>query len=77
MSKSLKLKKLKLTQKIEALKGSMGTDNVEAIRKDFEALTNAFQPIAQKLYAKEQAQAQHAPSGDQEPVDEADYEVVD
>lgn len=69
--------KTEVNAKIEALKGSMGTDNVEAIRKDFEALTNAFQPIAQKLYAKEQAQAQHAPSGDQEPVDEADYEVVD
>lgn len=69
--------KTEVNAKIEALKGSMGTDNVEAIKKDFEALTNAFQPIAQKLYAKEQAQAQHAPSGDQEPVDEADYEVVD
>ena len=69
--------KTEVNAKIEALKGSMGTDDAEAIRKDFEALTNAFQPIAQKLYAKEQAQAQHAPSGDQEPVDEADYEVVD
>ena len=63
--------------KIEALKVSMASDNAEIIKKDLEALTNAFQPIAQKLYAKEQAQAQHAPSGDQEPVDEADYEVVD
>ena len=47
------------------------------MKKDFEALTNAFQPIAQKLYAKEQASSKQNPGNDQEPVDEADYEVVD
>ncbi len=64
--------------KIEALKVTMATDDVEAIKKDFEALTNAFQPIAQKLYAQEQAGAQQTTQDDgQDNVDEADYEVVD
>lgn len=69
--------KADVNAKIAALRTSMGADNVETIKKDFEALTNAFQPIAQKLYAKEQAQTQHSSGNDQEPVDEADYEVVD
>lgn len=69
--------KADVNAKIAALRTSMGSDNIEAIKKDFEALTNAFQPIAQKLYAKEQAQTQHSSGNDQEPVDEADYEVVD
>lgn len=48
------------------------------LSKDFEALTNAFQPIAQKLYAQEQAGAQQTTQDDgQDNVDEADYEVVD
>lgn len=63
--------------KIAALRTSMGTEDIETIKKDFEALTNAFQPIAQKLYAKEQAQTQQSSGNDQEAVDEADYEVVD
>ena len=63
--------------KIAALRNSMAGEDIDAIKKDFEALTNAFQPIAQKLYAKEQAQAQQSSQSDQEPVDEADYEVVD
>ena len=69
--------KADVNAKIAALRTSMSSDNIEAIKKDFEALTNAFQPIAQKLYAKEQAQTQHSSGNDQEPVDEADYEVVD
>ncbi|GAB6109559.1 molecular chaperone DnaK [Fusibacter bizertensis] len=72
-----------INAKIATLRTSMATDNVESIKKDFEALTNAFQPIAQKLYAQEQAQGQaqgqaEQSSGDgQDSVDEADYEVVD
>jgi molecular chaperone DnaK len=66
-----------INAKIATLRTSMGTDNIDEIKKDFEALTNAFQPIAQKIYAKEQAQSQQTSGNDQEPVDEADYEVVD
>ena len=66
-----------INAKIATLRTSMGTEDIELMRKDFEALTNAFQPIAQKLYAKEQASSQQTPGNDQEPVDEADYEVVD
>ena len=66
-----------INAKIETLRTSMGGEDIDSIKKDFEALTNAFQPIAQKLYAKEQAQAQQSSQSDQEPVDEADYEVVD
>ncbi len=69
--------KADINAKIATLRASMGTEDIEAMRKDFEALTNAFQPIAQKLYAKEQASSQQTPGNDQEPVDEADYEVVD
>jgi len=66
-----------INAKIATLRTAMGTEDVDAIKKDFEALTNAFQPIAQKIYAKEQANTQQATGNDQEPVDEADYEVVD
>ena len=69
--------KADINAKIATLRTSMGTEDIELMRKDFEALTNAFQPIAQKLYAKEQASSQQTPGNDQEPVDEADYEVVD
>ncbi|MCA0384037.1 MAG: molecular chaperone DnaK [Firmicutes bacterium] len=66
-----------INAKIATLRTSMASDSIETMKKDFEALTNAFQPIAQKLYAKEQAQAAQSGPSDQEPVDEADYEVVD
>ncbi len=69
--------KADIDAKIATLRTSMGTEDIELMKKDFEALTNAFQPIAQKLYAKEQASSQQTPENDQEPVDEADYEVVD
>ncbi|MDO4799755.1 MAG: molecular chaperone DnaK [Bacillota bacterium] len=75
--------KAPVQEKIEALKASMLGDDTDKIKADFEALTNAFQPIAQKLYAQEQAQAQ-AQGGAQTQqssndggVDEADFEVVD
>ncbi len=73
--------KTEINAKIATLRTTMTTDNAEAIKKDFEALTNAFQPIAQKLYAQEQAQgqgqAQQSNGDGQDSVDEADYEVVD
>ncbi len=69
--------KTDINAKIATLRTSMGTEDIELMKKDFEALTNAFQPIAQKLYAKEEASTQQTPGNDQEPVDEADYEVVD
>ncbi|MBM7560719.1 molecular chaperone DnaK [Fusibacter tunisiensis] len=70
-----------VNSKIEALKASMATDDVEKIKSDFEALTNAFQPLAEKIYADANAQAQENPSPEStdqdDSVDEADYEVVD
>jgi len=69
--------KTDINEKIATLRVSMGVDDIERMKKDFESLTNAFQPIAQKLYAKEQATASQPTDGGQEPVDEADYEVVD
>ena len=69
--------KADINDKIATLRVSMGTEDIERMKKDFEALTTAFQPIAQKLYAKEQASAQPSNDSGQEPVDEADYEVVD
>ncbi len=72
--------------KIEALKASILGDDIEKIRADFKALTDAFQPIAEKMYAEAQAQAQAgedpnaAGAGQGAPgegVDDADYEVVD
>lgn len=65
--------------KIETLKASMATDDIEKIRSDFELLTKAFQPLAEKIYAN--AQASENPEGqssnNEDSVDEADYEVVD
>ena len=71
--------KADINAKIEKLKASMTTDDVEAIKADFEALTNAFQPLAQKLYSKGQAEQgpQDMGQGPDDNVDEADYEVVD
>lgn len=68
-----------INAKIEKLKASMLTEDTEAIKADFEALTNAFQPLAQKLYAKAQAEQgpQDMGQGSDDNVDEADYEVVD
>jgi molecular chaperone DnaK len=71
--------KADINAKIETLRTSMNADNIDKIKSDFEALTNAFQPLAQKLYAKTQASGE-APNMDSDAddnVDEADYEVVD
>jgi molecular chaperone DnaK len=71
--------KTDINGKIETLKASMATDDIEKIRSDFESLTKAFQPLAEKIYAN--AQASENPEGqgsnNEDSVDEADYEVVD
>merc|ERR1711879_356501 len=71
--------KADVNAKIETLRASMATDELEKITADLEALTNAFQPLAQKLYAKTQANAEtpDVDSDSDDNVDEADYEVVD
>ncbi|GAU77461.1 molecular chaperone DnaK [Fusibacter sp. 3D3] len=72
--------KADINAKIEKLKASMITDDADVIKADFEALTNAFQPLAQKLYSKGQAEQGPQDMGQNssdDNVDEADYEVVD
>lgn len=74
-----------LKEKIEAAKKALETSDAQTIKAAVEALTNAFHPIAQKMYEKASAEAgasagasdpaSHA-SGDDTVVD-ADYEVVD
>lgn len=76
-----------IKEKIEALKKAIDSnvlENMEAAKKD---LTDAFQPLAQKVYEQAQAQAQaqaqtqeDAPQNDgpkPDDVVDADYEVVD
>lgn len=71
--------KTEVESKIEALRESMKTEDVERMKADFEALTNAFQPLAERMYANAQAAggAQAAEGNSSDSVDEADYEVVD
>lgn len=74
--------KTEVNEKIEVLRESMKTEDIEKIKADFEALTKAFQPLAERMYAQAQAQAQAqgnpgAETGSDDTVDEADYEVVD
>jgi molecular chaperone DnaK len=72
--------KAEVEAKIEAAKEALKGEDAEAIKKASEDLSNAFQPIAQKIYAKAQAENQSeegpAPSGADDVVD-ADYETVD
>lgn len=71
--------KTAVEEKVEEAKKALETDDAEAIKKAVEALTDAFNPIAQKIYAKANAQGQAeggaAPTDDN--VVDADYEVVD
>ncbi len=70
--------KVEVEEKIEAAKKALETEDAEAIKKAVEDLTNAFNPIAQKIYAKANAQGPAdggAPQDDN--VADADYEVVD
>ncbi len=71
--------------KVADLKKALENDELEAIKSATEALTNAFQPIAQKIYEKnaQQAGAGQAGAGaaegaaPEDDVVDADYEVVD
>lgn len=71
--------KTEVESKIETLRESMKTEDVERMKADFEALTKAFQPLAERMYANAQAAggAQTAEGNSSDSVDEADYEVVD
>jgi len=71
--------KSRVNEKLEALKKSLESDDVEDIKTKTEELTHVFHEISQKLY--ETAQGQQGPdqgstSSDEDVVD-ADYEVVD
>ncbi len=73
-----------IKEKLETLKKSIEGDDVEKIEAAQKALTEAFQPLAAKLYNKKQAEA-GAQAGPEAAADEAapedvvdaDYEVVD
>lgn len=70
--------KANVEEKIEEAKKALETEDPETIKKAVEALTEAFNPIAQKIYSKENAQGSPegaAPQDDN--VVDADYEVVD
>lgn len=65
-------------EKISALKTALMSDNLDTINQAMEALNEANQPIAQKMYEKASQEAQTAgehPAQDE--VKEADYETVD
>jgi molecular chaperone DnaK len=73
-----------VNEKVEALKKAIETNTIEAIEDAKKSVTEAFQPIAQKVYAKAQAeqgaqgQPGPAPGGsNNDDVVDADYEVVD
>ncbi len=75
-----------VNEKKEALKKAIETNDLTAMEDAKKALTEAFQPIAQKVYAKAQAEQQAAAQAGQadgqpsEGVDnavDADYEVVE
>ncbi len=69
--------------KVADLKQALEADELEAIKAATEALTNAFQPIAQKIYEKNAQQANASEAGaaegaaPEDDVVDADYEVVD
>lgn len=73
--------KATVTPAVEKLKEALKTEDLEAIKAATEEVTNAFQPIAQKMYQQaqaEQANQAGAPEEAQgEEVVDADYEVVD
>jgi molecular chaperone DnaK len=70
--------KANVEEKIEEAKKALESKDAEAIKKSVEELTEAFNPIATKIYAKSNPQGQPegaAPQNDD--VVDADYEVVD
>jgi molecular chaperone DnaK len=69
--------KQNVESKRDDLKKALETEDVEVINKAMEELTNAFHPIAQKLYEKTQANQSANTSNSDDNVVDADYEVVD
>jgi len=74
--------KANVEEKIKEAKEALEKDELEIMKSALEALQEAFQPIAQKMYAEAQAeqQAQAGPEAGAGPADDvvdADYEVVD
>jgi len=74
--------KANVDEKIKEAKEALEKDELEIMKSALEALQEAFQPIAQKMYAEAQAeqQAQAGPEAGAGPADDvvdADYEVVD
>jgi molecular chaperone DnaK len=72
--------KNEIDSKKELLKNALESEDLEGMKSGIEELTNAFHPVAQKLYQKTAAeqggeQQTAEPSGDD--VVDADYEVVD
>lgn len=70
--------KANVEEKIEEAKKALESKDAEVIKKSVEELTEAFNPIATKIYAKSNPQGQPegaAPQNDD--VVDADYEVVD
>jgi len=74
--------KANVEAKIAEAKTALETDELEAMKAALEALQEAFQPIAQKMYAESQAAgegagAEGAAGAANDDVADADYEVVD
>ncbi len=74
--------KANVEAKIAEAKEALEKDELEIMKAALEALQEAFQPIAQKMYAEAQAEqqagAEGAPgAGAADDVEDADYEVVD
>jgi len=74
--------KANVEAKIAEAKEALETDELEAMKAALEALQEAFQPIAQKMYAESQAAgegagAEGAAGAANDDVADADYEVVD
>lgn len=72
--------KANVEEKIKEAKEALEKDELEIMKSALEALQEAFQPIAQKMYADAQAQQQAAGAEGAGPADDvvdADYEVVD
>ncbi len=70
--------KASVEKEIESLKKVLEGDTLSEIREGVDALSNAMQPLAQKLYEKkaQEQQAQEAPQGETQAQD-TDYVVVD
>ncbi len=70
--------KASVEKEIESLKKALEGDTLSEIREGVDALSNAMQPLAQKLYEKkaQEQQAQEAPQGEPQAQD-TDYVVVD